>query len=635
MRATRRVLAFLLAAVVMASVTAGGAGGAATVQESDDGDGLPEADDAYVTEDGDVILAYANDSDGTQVDFGLDVSESVFHALVVTNATDAEATGQATAVLDPNGLVADGSLTAAPPEELSSLTFDVRSVRTDDEASLDASIDVTLDDEGRSPTVPVTSAEASANVEVAPETFTASGQFDADLRTPLGPPRHQEFSLRETDSGYTLEAAQNYTVGEYAADRWRTEARAKEALEAQYGAVASSLGGTSEVTVESYSFENTSAGGRLDVEFTVTYAGVDEGLTEQLSATLSESEQYDMTDTEADAVADRVAELYVDEVGVTFDQSAERVSGGFVARLSNYEGAVRAAFTVANSVDVEEGEDVEFADKFDRFEKRFDARQEARLVEHFALDASVDAPSGSPPTATASIQHRTENWGAYRDALRERGIDPANTEFAFHAETRGEEIYAEGNATVRKDGLLADASNALLNTTDDEGTEARRFLEAFQEADLRKAKMDVSLVDEEVRVEAGAAFQNLTSLREAFQASTGSDLRIASAVGRSEGGQVHSYVTLEGAVGSDASEDDVRALAPVGEDTEVHLPGTYNRSFPGTNVTQAYEYLGVERTETLGGDSGPLGQPGFGLGAGMAAVALLGAALLASRFERT
>lgn len=80
-----------------------------------------------------------------------------------------------------------------------------------------------------------------------------------------------------------------------------------------------------------------------------------------------------------------------------------------------------------------------------------------------------------------------------------------------------------------------------------------------------------------------------------------------------------------------ASGSDVRALGPVGEDTDVHLPGTYNRSFPETNVTRAYEYLNVERTGTPGRDSGPLGQRGFGLGAGLAAVAMLGAARLASR----
>lgn len=625
---SRRLLAVLLAVLVVTSVAVASVAGT-TAAQSDDGDGdLPEADDAYVTEEGDVVLAYANDSEGTQVDFGLDVSQSVFHALVVTNATNTETTGSATAVLDPDGVAANGSLFAPRPDELSSLTVDVTGARTDEEANLDASLDATLAGEAPA-TGLVTGAEASGTVEVAPSTFTASGQVDADLRTPLGPPQHQSFSLRETADGYTLDAAQDFTVSEYAADRWNTRSRAKKNLEAQYGALARSLGGTSEVTVESYSFTNTSTGGRLDVEFTVRYEGVDEGLSRTIASTLSDSEQYDLSDAEARQVADAVATVHVDEVSLTFDQRTDAVSASFTAALSDYESAVRAAFTVANSVDT--GEDVEVAEQLDRLERTFEARQESGLVERFGVDASVDSPQEAPTTVAASVTYRTENWAAYREALRERGIDPASTEFELHARTEGEEIVAEGSLTVQKDGLLADASNALLNATDEEDTEARRFLRAFQDAELRKARMDVSLADEEVRVEAGAAFRNLTSLRDAIQASTGSDLQIASAVGRTEGGQVETYVTLEGAVGSDASESDVRALGPVGDDTEVHLPGTYDRSFPETNVSQAYEYLGVERTETPGDGGGPLGQPGFGLGAGLAAVALLGAALLAAR----
>jgi PGF-CTERM protein len=93
-------------------------------------------------------------------------------------------------------------------------------------------------------------------------------------------------------------------------------------------------------------------------------------------------------------------------------------------------------------------------------------------------------------------------------------------------------------------------------------------------------------------------------------------------------------------VSADATESDVRKLGPVGENTTVHLPGTYDRSFPETDVQGAYEYLGIQQEPTPAGDGSGSGSgasdtnaggPGFGLGVTL--LALLGVALLAARRE--
>lgn len=630
----RQLTAVVFAVLLALSAATGAVAAAPATQEDEGDDGLPEADDAYVTEEGDVVLVYQNDSEDTQTEFGLDVSESIFHALVVTDATDTDATGEATAVIDPDGLTADGSLIAPKPSSITSLTFDATAEQTDENSAFDATLEATLNDSSATATGLITGAQASGEVQIAPETFSATGQFDAGLRGAIGPPQHQQFSLRETADGYTLGGSQNYTLSSFQQDRWSTRERARATLEAQYGSIAQSFGGTSEVTLESYSYTNTSAGARLDIEFTVDYTGIDEGLNQQISASLANSEEYNLTRAEAQEVADGVAALTVDEVRLRFDQTTEQVSGEFTARLSDYEGAVRGALTVAGSVETED--DVQFADQLDRVDQTFEARQEAGLVETFTFDVTVDSPSTAPTTVTAAVDYRTENWAAYREALAERGIDTANSKFAFHAETQDDEIVVEGSATIQQDDLLRKSSDALLNATDDSDAETRRFVRAFQDANLRKAKVDVDLAEQELRIEAGAAFEDLASLRNALRASTDSNLKIASAVGRTEGGQVNTYVTLDAAVSADASESDVRELGPVGENTTVHLPGTYDRTFPETDVEEAYAFLDLERdatpTPAPGGDGdGATDGNGPGFGLGVTLVALLGAALLAVR----
>ena len=632
----RGLAAVALAVLLVVSATAGGVAAAPTTQADGDDD-LPTADDAYVTEEGDVVLVYQNDSEDTQTEFGLDVSESVFHALVVTNATDTEATGQATAVVDPDGLTADGSLLAPKPAAITSLTLDATAEQSDENAEFDASLEATLNDSSATATGLVTGAQASGQFEITPDTFTATGQFGADLRTPLGPAQHQQFSLRETSDGYTLDGAQNFTVRPELAERWRTETRARQTLTAQYGALAQSLGGSADLTLDSYSYTNTSTGARVDVAFTVQYTGVDEGIQQQITATLAGSEQYNLTRAEAQAVGEQVAELTVDEVSLRFDQTAQRVSGEFTAQLSNYDPAVRAAITVANSVDTEQ--QVQFATQLDQVEQTFDARQESGLVETLTFDVTLDSPSSAPTTLSVNVDYRTQNWAAYRDALEERGIDTANSAYELHAETQGDEILAEGTATIQQENMLQKSSNALLNSTNASDARTRRFVRAFQDAKLRKAKVDVNLAENELRIEAGAAFEDLASLRDALRASTDSNLKIASAVGRTSDGQVNTYVRLDAAVSADATESDVRKLGPVGENTTVHLPGSYDRTFPETDVEGAYEYLGIQQDATPTGAGSGSGDgdgtgadasgPGFGLGIALAA--LLGVALLAVR----
>jgi PGF-CTERM protein len=647
-----RLLAVALATLVVASMAVGAVGGVAAAPATQDDEPatdepLGDADDAYVTDDGDVILVYENDDTGagTEVSYGLDVGESVFHALVVTNDTGStNVTGDATAVLTPDRLAGNGSLTAPQPDAVESLTLDASATQTDENAEADFSLSTTLNDSETGVTGIVETADLSTRASLAPDTFEVNGSFDAQLTAPLGSPQEQSFSVTESDSGYTLTAAQNYTVSEFARDRWASREAAKRTLEAQYGSLADSLGGESTVTIEEYEFTNTtgpSDRARLDIAFTVEYAGIEEGLREQIVSSLADAEDVDLTEAEAEQVAEQLTELQVDELSASLDAGETSYEGEFAVRLSDYEGAIRAGLTVAEATEPPEA-GPEAANPlgevdFDRVRDTLDARGESGLVETYTLDASIEsADAGTALDVAAS--YRTENWAAYREALAERNISVGSSELSLHAETDGDEITAEGTVTVEQDQLVRDTLDTLSNSTNEtEDAEARRFIEAFRNADLRKARMDVSVTRDEVRIEAGAAFEDMAAFRDAFRETTGTDLNVASAVGRTQNGSTTSYVRVVGAVDGNASnvtEADVRALGPVTENTTVHLSGTYNRTFPEADVRGSYEYLGLEySTPTEPTPTPSPGQPGFGVAA--AATALVAAGLLAARRRRT
>ncbi|MFC7175837.1 PGF-CTERM sorting domain-containing protein [Halosegnis marinus] len=648
-----RLLAVALAALMVASVTVGGAAGVAGAQEADPADPLPEnatdlgeADDAYVAENGDVVLVYDTDATetdaGTQVEYGLDVGESVLHALVVTtNTTDSNVTGDATAVLSPDRLSANGSLAAPSPESLESLTFDASSVQSDETAEADLSLSATLaageSEPGQQVGGLVETVDFSTDARYGPDTLSANGSFDANLTTPLGSPQEQSFRLVESESGYTLDAEQNYTVSGYSRDGWETREAARDTLESQYASLATSLDGEATVTLESYSFENVTGGygdaGRLDIAFTVEYTGIDAGLRDRIVTSLADSEDVNLTDAEAEEVARGVTDLRVDEISASLDAGESSYAGEYTVRLSNYAGALRAGLTLAESVQPPEtgveGTSSLGTTDFDRVRDTLDARQEAGLVETYALDASV-ATGDDGTTVDVTGEYRTENWAAYRDALAARNVSTADAEMSLHAETTGDgELAVEGSYTVEQDALLDTALDSLYNSTNEtESADARRFVEAFRDADLRRARMDASFEGDRVRIEAGAAFENMSEFRTAFRETTGTDLNVASAVGRTDNGSVTSYVRVVGAVPGNATEEDVRALDPVTENTTVHLAGTYNRTFPEADVVGAYEYLGLNRSNGSETTQTP-GQPGFGVAA--AVVALAGAALLARR----
>jgi PGF-CTERM protein len=650
--------------VVGAQSDAGGANGTNATAET--GVELPPADDVYVEDDGDAVLAYEEAANGTQANYGLNVSEGLFHALVASDVEGSnDLAANVTAVMTGENVTGNGMLGMARPEALSNLSVNATGVRTDENARSDVSAAATVRGENVARSVPIERAGITGDVTTTGSTFDADLAASAQLTQPLGQPQHQSYHITEGNGTYTLNVSQERPVLGATASQWETREQAKRTLQSQYVALAESMNGSADLTIDSYSFTRSESGrSKLDVDYSVTYQGIERAVADRLASSLTSAEDVDLNRSEVRSVSKRLRNLTVKELSVRYDQRQGSIEAGMSADLDNYDGAVLAALDVAEATDMQAlnagtmagmntagvgsmptsaetppaatsnvtpsnaaaTSAASFDRSIERLRKQFAAQQAANLTRTSTFTANVTRNSPQALSVDLDSQSRTENWGAYVDELEDRDIETSDIEYELHAATEGERVNVTAAVSVSGENLLEQATNQMLNSsTGPQAGQTREYVTAFREAGFRKAQMDLSVEDGRMQLETGAAFENMTALRDALVTLEGGQ-SIESVVGRTDNGTTTSYVRVEDAVAENASESAVRELGYVGGDTSVHLPNTWNRTMPSANASEANEYLGL-----TGATSGLTG-PGFGIV--VAVIALLAAALVAARRQQ-
>ena len=363
---------------------------------------------------------------------------------------------------------------------------------------------------------------------------------------------------------------------------------------------------------------------------------------------LANSEEFNLTRAEASAIATNVTALTIERASVDYRMGQQSVAGSADIQLENYNDAFLSGLDALAAYSPPEGEVGFDSEQLENVRARIEAQRDAELTRRYSLSATHTLESQSQAVIELQAQSRTENWQAYVAELESRDITVGSQEYSLSAETDGENVVANGSLTVEREGLVSDAVDQFLNTTeagaeeDEEVAQARSFVRAFREAGFEKARTDITVTEGNVTVEAGAKFDDMAAFRDVLQQSGRLDLSITRVVGQqNETGALNQYVYAQGAVSANASESEVRELSVVDEDTTVNMPGTYDRSFPEMDTERAYRYLELEPptpTPTAdggdggdggGGETDTGGQPGFGAAAAL--VALVAAALLAHR----
>lgn len=610
---TRRTLAALLAVVVVASAALAGVGGAQE-RTSD----APPADEIYVEDDGDAVLVYrSDDADGsTDAEFGVHVAEGLVYGLVEEPVEETpDVRGEFSTTAEPTSLQASGSLSAPRPPEVENFELEISGESTSETARSDFVLDATIVDESGL-TQLVQSATTSGELTMSASRFRLSGEFEADTAMPVGEDAHVAATLREGEDAYTLSVEQDQPVGAFQADSWRNRSVAERTLRSQHEGIAASFGGNASVTIDSLSLSEAGGGSRrLDVEYTVSYEGIDDGIASMVRAALAEDP--DVSADQADRLAREVRAATIREVSFSYDVTRGDPTASVTVDVAEFDGLVLAYFELAESLEADAGP--AFGNNLEVLRKQFEAQAAAGLEQRTTWSGSLSHPDGETVRVEAEVHGRSDNWQAYVDELEARGVPRYDTVFEVSGSSDGDRISVEGSAELSGEDLFEQLLGQVHNATGG-APEAEEAVDALRDSEPRKAKLETSYDGDGFSLEFAAAFDDLAVLRDALSADYDAP-RVTEAVTRPADGGSVAYVRASGAVDAGASEADVRALSVVGDDTAVHMPGEWDREFPSMDTERARSFLAAD------GSGGIV--PGFGPVAAL--LALVAVALLAVR----
>jgi len=636
MRERLRTALIVLALLVASVGPAVGAGatdtGGTFVPSHDSGDGdswnksyndTEPAGDAYVTEDGDVILRYDYTADGDAPETnvsghaGVNVSAGMAHFVMTDNAST-NVTGSFSAALDRESASMNGSLSAPRPDALDALQFEYVAAQnaSDSAGSMDLHTRVNLSGDAGILAL-LQEARADGYVTTGPETLESNGSFSAESAIGMGGERHQRFVLTETQGGYTLDGAESIPAPERGG--WSSEAEAKQTLQTRFCAPLTGTDATCSVTIDSF----TRSDGQVSVDYTVEMRGVDSLVSSAVVSGLTESSpESNVSTEEATDLADHLTNVTVDHLAVELDFTG--TSGAFTWNLSLSDsddlvlayadflelsqesfGSGMGAPATSGSMFVSPGDMTE----------RLVAQVEAQKAADFAGTTTwsfVLTPEDGAAVLNASVESETTNWADYVTELESRDVEMVDSQrVAIEAETDGDSVIVDASIDVADEGWvdrsltqLNETFAQMANASETDGTEnvskVIDAIETVRAANVTAARMDAVVTGEEVRIEGAAAVDNGSALTAELP---GQFANLSHSY--TDLDALETTVRLDGAVSAGADEEAVRDLELVGNESEttVHLAGDWNRSFGSMNVSYVESYLGLAATSDDGGIS--------------------------------
>ena len=616
------VTAVLLVAVMLCGTVAAAAPAAASSgidAQQIDADDTEPADEIYVDGDGDAVLVY-EDEDGddelTTFDLGMHVSEGLAHTLIVAEPDeelDESAAGGFSMVLEEDRFFSEGDLQMDSPEELEDLNIDIQGEQSSETSEFDANLEMIF--EGEDGTDDFESLETTGDAEVTPDTFATSGDVNAELGTVQGGEFYYDVSVTDTGDGYTLDVTQDEIVSQFQAGMWETEDAAEQTLEGQYGMIAEEFGGTTEITIESYTYTETADGeGDLDISYTVEFQNVQDGFADVFAQVLAEDPELDLSQSEADALAESLVDVEIDTMEFTAEQSGSTLNADWTIELSNLEGAVDEMVTLVDTIDAPK-----LDDELDEFQDTVEAQQEADLEQYYEWSATFEQYDADHDRIDLSLSTDTENWSEYIDELEARGIEGTTGDLTFDLTAEIDDndvLVADMALEVEQEELVEQALDSMIEAAMDDrttGPELNEFLTDLEDSEFEIAAMDATIDGETVEIEAGAQFGNMEALSDEINEAFGGH-EVTEIAGALEDDTMGVHVHVDALVGADADEGDVRALAVADDDTEIYLDGDWDRDFNEMDIAAAEEFLGTQSEAGMDdeADDDDDSLPGFG-----------------------
>ncbi|ELY90860.1 hypothetical protein C484_11571 [Natrialba taiwanensis DSM 12281] len=585
------------------------------------------ADDIYLTADGGAILVYEDSLNDTQSP----VRRSVTAATALTELTtelagqDRETAGTEIPVTPAQ--LADGEQVLDQPTPGSTLDLDVSGESSRDTNEFEAALSATGPTEHMEERL---SGSTNGEIRLTPDAITTTGtatSTSSTTGTGTGTPRYLSVSVAEsesTDGEYKMHIERRTRVNSSAVSRWQTRANASDTLETEFGSIAAKFGGESSVELEQYALvaeetaSNTTTDSNrtddstaaqsdyeLDLEFTVTYTGLNEGIERALSTTLTGSDGATTEGIQQSApenervLTTALAELEIETAEFTQETTSIQTDRGmeqttrtdWTVELANYERALRAIIEperlerassnpngTANATDTETN-----------LQARLNAQREADLqtvlkwnaegetTPNQAHDTSTRGQSDRRYSVTATVTVATENWTDYVDERTARGLDSrADTAFDLEITTDRSAVDLEGEFELPRETVANRTADYLAKSVQFDplgGSDGAAFVSALDEWNLDLTRTNVELDGETIRVHGGATFEDLGALLDQLVPTTKQD----DGVGKT-------YVAVDD-LGDAAAENadalDTEALADlpiVDEQTDVYEVGSWDEA---------------------------------------------------------
>jgi len=543
-------------------------------------DATDEAEAAYVSADGGVVLAYERPHETPfEGRFGAEAGTGLAYARYSGDVDDGDGvSGAVTARVDPEAVRSSGDLRFEETGRIDDLEAEIRVEQIDEtwHSSGDVSAVVT-DFESDYESI-----RTDGDLEVTPESIVASGTADAHARGDGGERNDSlDLTVSETDAGYDLTVSERRPVEEWELERWNTREDAEDSLDTRFSNIAVGLGGSAEGSLESYRFlEDERA---VEYEYDVELVGVTDHATDLGVALFEQYSGTDLDGAERTAMVDRLAAAELSEFSATVDRRGPETTVDWALELEEYDEFVLGVVESAESIDaVDDG----LADRFDDVREGLETREKADLRQTVSWNVSVEG--GESTTVDADWTADAENWEAYTTALADRGLEdlaPDRTA-TVDAETTDDAVtvvydYETGH------GGAADLGAQLEGVVPGAGELVTAVGNgAFGTTDL--ARVDVTVDDGSYELE-GAAVDPVGAV-EAFPVDD-DGLAVSATYLETDGAGTTVYVVADDFVGEEPTEEAVRERQRVGPDTAVYMPGEWDREFAGVDEGWVESFL--------------------------------------------
>ncbi|MEF8821887.1 MAG: hypothetical protein V5A52_06385 [Halovenus sp.] len=590
-RSRDRLVVAVVGALLLASVVGGMVTAQHALADTEDSDVIEPADDVYITEDGAVLVyeSETTDSEDVVANFGGDVATGLVNGVVeIEDNSTEDVHGSLGVELSESTLAGDGNITVRDVDDVGEFAFSAEGEHSSTDSYLTSEFEGQIDAESQMTTGTVQGEFVATADQLTFTTDVEVGGEPADSAVV----ESIDVLVEQRDNGFTASVDRRRQLL-FGAEQWETREKASQALEQRYGPVAESLGGTVDITIESYAFEagDETTPATLDIGYTVRLDGVRDRLSGMLVDALVADGTINISEAEATALEESLDELELTRVEASYVQGeGGAVSGSTTVVLSNYQEPVLAYM---DSVAVEDG--VLTQDQVEEARAVFEAQESADLTQELSWSVAVEpAAESGMSVVSGDVSYETENWEAY---VQERhGGDLSNqpeATFDVDAESDGDTIDLEMSFRIDHDDFVDEALDQATSGLQGEtnagvGDDSMQFLEAFDDSDIKVAQSDIVFGNETVEVQAAGQFENLS----AFHRIAPADSTISHIYGGSTGEDTaETYVYVED---RNLTAETVRETPFADANTTVHPQGEWDREFPRMDTGEVGDYLGVE-----------------------------------------